>query len=162
MVPFVNLWQAAKQQIKSTDWVKLGLLVLWGWAVVPNWPHSVWVWTAARWLVKRSSCSVDSSRLRLQPPAISLYPSHLFVCFPAFVWTGDFLCKLQETRSPLEKKNPLPDCVNALQCGFIFFLCGSNAAATNNYHISRTEQESTCTEYVSGADTVSICISLFS
>lgn len=153
----MSLWQAVQQQIERTDWVKLGLLGLWD----------------VQWsLIGHQCLSMDSSQVTGQevqllcwlvpplPSAISLCLSHLFVCFPAFVWTGDFLCKLQETRS-LQKQNSLQNRLNAPQCGFIFSLCGSNVPATGNYHTPLMKlQGSVCMEYVSGADTAPICISL--
>lgn len=133
VIPFVNLWQAVQQQPESTEWVKLGLL---GWPVVPNWsPVFEHGQQPGDW--SRGPAALSTwSRLCLQPSASA--PSHLFVCFPAFVWTRDFLCKLKETRS-LWRKNPLPNCLNEPQCGFISSLCGSNVPTTNNYHISQIE-----------------------
>lgn len=62
-------------------------------------------------LIVQECLSMDSSQVTGQevqllygpvsplPSATSPCPAHLFVCFPVFVWNGDFLCKLKETRS---------------------------------------------------------------
>lgn len=112
----VNLWQAIQQQTKSTDWAKLDPLEDLQWPAMPNW-SPVFEYGQQPGDLSRGPAAL------LTAPAFAFGPTHLFVCFPAFVWTIDFLCKHKETRA-FQRRNPLPSCLRTPQCGFIFSLFG--------------------------------------